>query len=116
MEKNAQFVSNEWFPAAHIDYYIAGPVNKFVIGIGEMNDLHHYEWLNEYRLNDQSFKNAYCVFPSNYSCDVRTVFSDKFESIDSVTSFPVFRNNKICKYFFVYRMKDFIGVVPEVKQ
>ena len=116
MDKDAQFVSNEWFPAAHIDYYIARPVHKFVIGIGEMNDLHHYEWLNAYRLNDRSLKNAYCVVPSNYSCDVRAVYADKFESIDSVAAFPIYRNNKICKYFFVYRLRGFVGVVPEVKQ
>jgi len=115
MDKDVQFVSNEWFPAAHIDYYIARPIHKFVIGIGEMNDLHHYEWLNEYRLNDRPLKNAYCVYPSNYTCNVKTVYADKFESIDSVASFSIFRNKKICKYLVIYRMKNFVGIVPHLK-
>lgn len=116
MSKDAEFVSNKWFPAAHTDYYIARPVHKFVVGIGEMNELHHYEWLNGYRLKDRSLKDAYCVVPSNYANDVRTTYKDKFQSIDSVTAFPVYRSNKICKYFFLYRLKNFTGVIPEVTE
>jgi 4-amino-4-deoxy-L-arabinose transferase-like glycosyltransferase len=116
MSRDAEFVSNKWFPAAHIDYYFARPLHKFVIGIGEMNDLHHFEWLNGYRLKDRSLKEAYCVVPSNYAADVRMVYAGKFKSIDSAAAFPVYRSNKICKYFFLYRMKNFLGVVPEVRQ
>jgi hypothetical protein len=43
-------------------------------------------------------------------------YADKFQSIDSATVVPVYRSNKICKYFFLYRMKNFIGAVPEVRQ
>jgi hypothetical protein len=43
-------------------------------------------------------------------------YAGKFKSIDSAAAFPVYRSNKICKYFFLYRMKNFLGVVPEVRQ
>jgi len=114
MSKDAEFVSNKWFPAAHIDYYVARPLNKFVIGFGEMNELHHYEWLNSYRLVDKPLNEAYCVVPSNYNCDVRAIYGDKFNSIDSVAAIPIYRSGRICKYFFLYRMKNFTGTVPEV--
>ena len=81
-----------------------------------MNDLHHFEWLNGYRLKDRSLNDAYCVVPSNDASDIRTTYAGKFQSIDSATVFPVYRGNKICKYFFLYRMKNFLGVVPEVRQ
>jgi len=115
MPRDAQFVCNKWYPAAHIDYYIARPLHKFVIGIGAMNDLHHYEWLNEFRLRGQTFQDAYCVFPSDYRCDVKKVYAGIFASIDSVETFPVYRNSKVCKYFSVYRLKNLEGEIPRVK-
>ena len=115
MPHDAQFVSNKWYPAAHIDYYIARPLHKFVFGIGEMNDLHHYEWLNEPRWKDHPFHDAYCVFPSDYSCNVKTFYAGIFTSIDSVETFPIYRNNRICKYFSVYRLKNILGEIPRVK-
>jgi hypothetical protein len=115
MSVDAQFVSNKWFPSAHIDYYVARPLHKFIIGIGEMNDLHHYAWLNAYRLKGRSIKDAYCVFPSDYNCNVKDVYGDKFKSVESAGVFPLYRSNKICKYFFIYRLKSFTGEIPEVK-
>ena len=114
---DAEFVFTKMFSAAHIDYYIARPLDKFVVGLGEMIDLHHYEWLNEYRLKNHILKDAYCVFPSNYDApDVHGFLASNFETVDSVGAFPVYRGGKVCKYFFIYRMKNFKGVVPKVKQ
>jgi len=113
MPANFQFVSNKWYPAAHIDYYIARPLNKFVIGIGEMNDLHHYVWLNESRLKKSTLRDAYCVFPSDYTCNVKELYADKFKSIDSVGAFPIYRSNRVSKYFCVYRLKNLIGEIPK---
>jgi len=115
MSHDAKFVSNKWYPAAHIDYYIARPLHKFVIGLGEMNDLHHYEWLNESRLKEHALRDAYCIFPSDYSCNVKDVYGEKFRTIDSVSAFPIYRGDKVCKYIFIYRLKNFKGEIPRVK-
>jgi len=115
MSHDAKFVSNKWYPAAHIDYYIARPLHKFVIGLGEMNDLHHYEWLNESRLKEHALRDAYCIFPSDYSCNVKDVYGEKFRTIDSVAAFPIYRGDKVCKYIFIYRLKNFKGEIPRVK-
>jgi len=114
MPHDAEFVSNKWYPAAHIDYYIARPLHKFVVGIGAMNDLHHYEWLNASRLKTHAFHDAYCVFPSDYRCDVKELYGGTFASIDSVETFPIYRSMKVCKYFTVYRLKKLIGEIPKV--
>jgi hypothetical protein len=115
MPHDAEFISNKWYPAAHIDYYIARPLGKFVIGVGELNDLHHYEWLNEFRLTEHAFHDAYCVFPSDYSCDVKKFYAGLFTSIDSVGTFPIYRSKKVCKYFSIYRLKNFVGEIPKLR-
>ena len=47
---NSSFViSNKWFPATHIDHYIAHPPKLDFIATGDLNDIHTYAWLNEYR-------------------------------------------------------------------
>jgi hypothetical protein len=113
MSKDALFVSNKWFPAAHIDYYFARPEGKYVIGIGSLFDLHHYAWLNTHRLKNRKLDDAYCVVPSNYYLDVRSFYAGRFNSIDSATTIPVYRNGKICKYYFVYRMRGFTGEISQ---
>ena len=116
MSHDAQFVSNKWYPAAHIDYYIARPLHKFVFGIGEMNDLHHYEWLNEARWKDNPFHDAYCVFPSDYSCNVKDIYAKHFRTIDSVAALPIYRGGTVCKYLFIYRLKELTVEIPKANQ
>jgi len=111
--KDALFVCNKWYPAAHIDYYIARPLHKFVVGLGEMNRLHHYEWLNTDRLKNRSMTDALCLVPSNYPVDIEKLYGGCFRSVDSLARFPEYRAGKICRYFILYRMKHFTGNVPE---
>lgn len=116
IDPNSCFVSNKWFPAAHIDYYIARPLGMQVIGLGNMFDLHHYVWLNTYAVEKgEHFKDAYCIVPSNYSTDVREVYQKQFASIDSVSTFSVSRGGEVCRYFSVYRLKNFHGTIPEIQ-
>lgn len=114
MNENSVIVCNKWFPAAHIDYYIAQKTGIPVIGLGYMYDLHHYEWLNAYRLGSKSFTDAYCIVPSNYNCDVQEVYGNLFSSRDTLGVFPAYRNGKVCRFFTVYRLKNFTGTVPKV--
>lgn len=115
MSEQSELVSNKMFPAAHIYYYIARLLNKNVIGIGNLNDLHTFAWMNEYNLKNKKLTDAWCVVPSSNSCDVKTVYGNSFKTIDSVTTIPIYRGGKICKYFFVYRMKGFTGKVLQIK-
>lgn len=113
---NSYFVANKWFPAAHTDYYIARPLGMQVIGLGNMFDLHHYVWLNTYNMpHGATLRDAYCIVPSNYSDNVYASYSSDFSRIDSVGTFPVLRGGKVCRYFSVYRLKDFHGTIPEIR-
>lgn len=114
MSKNPVIVCNKWFPAAHIDYYIAQKNGIPVIGLGNLYELHQYEWLNAYRLGSKTITDAYCIVPSNYYSDVNEIYGKIFSSMDTLGVFPSYRNGKVCRFFTVYRLKNFSGVVPKV--
>ena len=42
-------ISNNWFPAAHLDYYIAHPLNIKLIALGNIERIHKYYWINKTR-------------------------------------------------------------------
>ncbi|MHB1177108.1 MAG: ArnT family glycosyltransferase [Daejeonella sp.] len=102
-----KIVSNKWFPAAHIEFYIAKPLHKDVIGVGDLVDLHHYVWLNQYRSDLQTGSNALCIVPSNYSLDAGDVYKNYFSSVHFIRRFCTTRNGKPARYFSVYLLKDF---------
>jgi hypothetical protein len=114
MSNNSVIVCHKWFPAAHIDYYIAQKIGIPVIGLGKMYELHHYEWLNAYRLGSKTITDAYCIVPSNYYSDVNEIYGQQFSSLDTLGVFPSYRNGKVCRFFTVYRLKNFTGDVPKV--
>ncbi|MEJ0056571.1 MAG: hypothetical protein WDN75_13515 [Bacteroidota bacterium] len=49
LKENIKIVSHKWFPAAHLDYYVALPAHLTLVGVGELTDLHQYFWLNKER-------------------------------------------------------------------
>ena len=114
MDKNSVIVCNHWYPAAHIDYYIGQTIGTPVIGLGEMYDLHHFEWLNAYQLKNKKITDAWCIVPSNYNCDVKATYGQRFSSVDTLGVVNSYRNGSVCRYFTIYRLKHFIGKVPEV--
>lgn len=42
MKSNASIICNKWFPAAHLDYYVARPLHKNLLVWGDTSDIHQY--------------------------------------------------------------------------
>lgn len=104
-----KIVCNKWFPAAHIDYYVARPLNAEVIGIGNIADLHHFAWLNKYRSKLDKGSNAICIVPSNYPEDVEAAYRNYFSSICLLQTFSLERSGKPAKYVSVYSLENYTG-------
>jgi hypothetical protein len=49
IQENAPIISPRWFPAAHLDYYVAKRTNTYVMGWGSLERIHKYAWMNENR-------------------------------------------------------------------
>lgn len=102
-------ISNKWFPAAHIDNYIAQPLHLNFIAIGGLNDIHTYAWLNEYRKKIQKGDDAYFITFSNDFCDPVQKYHDLFESIDQRDTIQQQRGGKPVRNVFIYLMKNYKG-------
>lgn len=108
MEANSPILVNRWFPAAHIDFYITSVTGQTTYALGELFDLHHYQWLNSYKPSLKPRNNAYFIMPSNnYDENNLTLYKQLFDSVSVPVLIPVYRNNVICKELFVYRLKGF---------
>lgn len=101
------FVSNKWFPAAHIEYYVARPLNRPMVGIGWVRDVHQYAWLNLSRPPLKAGDAALCIVPSNYQMVLHETYYHQFESIELRKVFYQYRSGRMSRYFTVYLMKGY---------
>lgn len=106
--ENLKIVCNKWFPAAHIEYYIAQPMQTRVIGVGSLNDLHNFAWLNKTQIDLKNGENALCIIPSNYNIDIDKIFGNTFSSITKLYVFTAKRNGKTTRFFSLYFLKNYI--------
>jgi hypothetical protein len=109
IKNDAVIICNKWFPAAHIDFYVAMPLKKDLIAIGDTNDIHQYAWLNKQRRNLKTGDDAYCIVPSNYYCDAQTIYAPYFTTILPPQIIQQKRNGVVCRSFYVWRFKNFIA-------
>jgi hypothetical protein len=108
VKPGAVIICNKWFPAAHIDFYVALPLHKDLVAIGDTNDIHQYAWINTQRKTLQPGDDAYCIVPSNYYADVQKIYAAHFATILSPQIIEQKRNGMVCRYFYLWRLKHFI--------
>jgi Dolichyl-phosphate-mannose-protein mannosyltransferase len=109
MKPDAPIVTNKWFPAAHIDYYVAMPLHKSLLAIGDTNDIHQYIWINQQRPALQMGDDAYCIVPSNNYVDVATLYAPHFTKILPPLTVVQKRNGVACRQFYIWRLKNYTG-------
>jgi hypothetical protein len=108
MAEGAPIIVTKWFPAAHIDFYLAAKTKQQTIGVGPVVDLHQYYLSNKYKVQLKPGDAAYLVVPSNlYDQQVLNELDKSFESRDSLVSIPLFRSGALCKYLYVTRYRGF---------
>ncbi len=101
-------IHNKWFPGAHIDNYIAQPLQLNFVAIGDTNDIHQYAWLNAQRKKLQLGNDAYCLVPSNYVVDVTKIYKNYFDSIMPPQIIQQKRNGKLCRQILIYHLKKYL--------
>jgi 4-amino-4-deoxy-L-arabinose transferase-like glycosyltransferase len=108
MKPGAVIICNKWFPAAHIDFYAAMPLHAAIIAIGDTNDIHQYAWINSKRKMLLPGDDAYCIVPSNYFIDVKTIYAAYFTTILPPQIIEQKRNGTVCRYFYIWRLNHYI--------
>jgi 4-amino-4-deoxy-L-arabinose transferase-like glycosyltransferase len=109
-------VAHKWFTAAHEDYYFCRPENIELIGLGEMNDLHHYLWMNEWRIPVTDMQNAWCIVPSNESYNAKEQYNSYYDRADSVATIIAERSGEPCRNFTVYKLSGWKGYKSALKE
>lgn len=102
MPANAPMICNKWW-GSHIEYYFCRPNNIKMIGLGQMNDLHEYMWLNKNRKEKVNLSSAYCIINSDDYYNVQT-YKNYYSKIDTVKIIQVTRGNKPANNFYVFRL------------
>ena len=109
MPIGSSVLSYKWFPGAHIDFYAARPTNRNLFLIGEMNDIHKYAWIDQYRGGLKKGNDYYHIAVSNVYKDPEELFGNYFEKIEPIDTVEIKRDNKIMRYAFFYRLKKYRG-------
>lgn len=109
MRKDAPLVVHKWFPGSHLYYYVAYPLQMKTVGLGQINDLHKFAWLNDRYGGIAPGSDAYYISPSNVYTDPSKIYRNQFQSFEQAGIIPSFRNGKPARYWYVYRMKNALG-------
>lgn len=95
-------ISNRWYPAAHVDYYIARPNNMNVYGVGSLNDIHKYYWINSNHPEVTS-EVLYITDSRNFKAPSE-LFAKKYHTFNLIKTIPIERNREVVKYVFLYKL------------
>ena len=107
-DSSTRFIfSNYWFPAAHLDYYVARPAGMYVKAIGPLNDIHHFAWLNAKLPDLKEGEDAYYIAISNFNDPVPEAVLHSFRSVSEPVTISGFRNGRLARYFYVYRLSGY---------
>ncbi len=109
MPADAPLMSYRWFPAAHLDYYVATPLGRRLLAAGPLDAVHKYWWINQRREPLAEGDDAYYVAVSNWYADPEDAFGRLFESIEPPDTIPVLREGAHVKNAFVYRLRGYNG-------
>lgn len=109
MKENAVLISDNWFPAAHLDYYLGRPLHLNMVVVGKLTDIHHYAWLNKTRPELEKGMDAYFIYPSNYYGPPREELKSRFRQVDDSIIVKQVRSHVFVRNFVIYRMHDYLG-------
>ncbi len=107
-------VSNKWFPAAHLDYYVANPLNIKLLTIGTLNDTHKYEWITVERGAYEMGMDAIAFSLSNQYVDIPAEYKSYFEEVVPIDTLEILRSGQKVKNVFVYRLNG-LKKLPKIE-
>ena len=109
MPKGTPVVCNNWW-GAHEEYYFCRPAGTTMIGLGPLNDIHQYAWLNEKRILNANLNNAYCIIHSDENYNVRDHYGKYFSYSDTAAIIEIKRSNKPAHNFYILRLKGWKNI------
>lgn len=106
MSSSPIVVGDNWFPLANLDYYVAGPLGLKCYGIGDLDRIHKYAWINKIQGGLSLGMDAYYITTSRAYRAPQENLSDYFEATEAADTIRIFRDGIIVKNAFVFRLKN----------
>jgi hypothetical protein len=110
MGKASSIIVGKWFPAGHLEFYTSRTTGLSLIGIGPLQDIHKFAWLNKQRPALTLGTDAYCIVPSNVPFNVTEAYGQYFKLIDAPVIIDQKRSGVVVRHFLVYRLHGCIKV------
>lgn len=108
MPAQAPLVCSKWW-GAHTEYYFSDEGNIPVIGLGDVEDLHQYAWLNEKRKEEANMNSAYAIVSSIELEEQKFSYRNYYDRMELIKTINILRNKKPAKRFYVYRLVGWKG-------
>lgn len=106
ISRSAPMVVHKWFPGSHIYYHVAYPLGMRTVGVGKLEDLHQFAWLNQLYGPVTAGSDAWYITPSNNFNDPSELFAGRFERFEKAGTITQRRNDRVARYWFVYRLRN----------
>lgn len=102
---------------AHVDYYFGRPAGAHMMGLGSLQQVHHYLWTNVLLRDSVNMQQAFCIVPSDEFYRPAQAFKHYYRKIEAVQRITLYRNKIAARHFYVYRLSGWKGALPvmEVK-
>ncbi len=114
IDKDAPVLSYRWFPAAHLDYYVAYPNHIDLLVFGDLEKIHKYAWINRQRKPLQPGMDAWFITPSRDFKAPQPLFGQYFETIGQPDIIRIYKGKKHVENFFVYKLRNCVKVPADV--
>lgn len=115
MQPDDPILIHKWFPGGHLLFYLAYPLGMRVVGVGQLDDLHKFVWLNTKYGQIHKNENAYFITSSNYLHNPIALYKHDFSAIKLEKVLPQYRSGSIVRYWFIFRLmgaKRDLGQTP----
>ncbi|MCX6247603.1 MAG: glycosyltransferase family 39 protein [Bacteroidetes bacterium] len=104
MPADAPILTFRWFPAANLDYYVAGQLQKKVYSLGTLTRIHKYYWIDKSRGNIPKGTDAYYIALSNDYADPHERYGRLFDTIVAADTLKIFRGKELAWEAYVFRL------------
>ncbi len=108
ISEDAVIISHKWFPAAHIDYYFARPLNKDLLVINTIDQIHKYAWINHKRTSLQAGDTAMFICTSRYYADPVELYGKNFKKIERKGRIVIRQGSFAKGNVFIFFMYDYM--------
>ncbi len=102
---NTLIMADEWFPASHINYYVARPLNIRMLVMGSVEYIHQYKWINRQLGPVTDSTDIYVISPTNSPVHVENLSVLQQRIPDKIDSVIQYRNGEEARRFYIYHFK-----------